>query len=287
MLSTLREMSQSMPSRWADQLLVMTAQLENGIAAGDRQGNLQLLRQQIFSLVSGYVGQTHDHGRARELFSTLTLDLIRYENGDELSLVEAFRRLASYDLFSGDLAKLSDDDVLRLLQETDYFRASENDLFSDYLTSVTRRAVKGEGDSATQQVFRNIMDSVLINESVYMPLRHVMIPLEWNDRTMFSEMWIDPDPEENKKGSSRSGGERSFLVLIKMDIQELGAFDLLINAKGETASVSLSRIRGGLFRQHPQGHRRHFGAKRPQARRHQRNGYEKARNDISGISKTF
>lgn len=238
-LRTLSEISQSLPSRWADQLTMLTASFENGMAAGDRAGNLALLRQQILPLISSYVGQTHDHGKPRELMSQLTLDMIRYENGDEKGMVQAFRRLASFDIFPQDLSRLSDSEVLRLLRETDYFKASENDLFSVYLSSLTRRALKGEGDAGTQQVFRNIMDSVLINQSVFMPLRHVMIPLEWNGRTMFSEMWIDPDAEKNKRGGSdRSGGQRSFRVLIKMDIQDMGAFDLLINTQGETTSVN-------------------------------------------------
>lgn len=237
MLRTLYDISQSLPARWAQQLLNFTAQMENGVAAGDRAGNLEILRQQVFPLVSNYVAQTHDHGRARDLLSMLTLDMIRYENGDEKSMVQAFRRLTGYDIFSSDLSKLSDGDILRLLKETDYFKASQNDLFSDYLSSIAKRALKGEGGIEKQEIFRNIMNSVLINESVFMPLRHVMIPLEWNGRTMFSEMWIDPNADGGKRGQSQSG-QQGFRVLIKMDIQNLGAFDLIISTQGETTSIN-------------------------------------------------
>ena len=41
-----------------------------------------------------------------------------------------------------------------------------------------------------------------------MDLNHIIIPLEWNDRLMFSELWVDPDEEENlKKGKGRKDNE--------------------------------------------------------------------------------
>ncbi|MCI9257161.1 MAG: hypothetical protein HFE96_04935, partial [Acutalibacter sp.] len=55
MLQTLRDMTRSLPSHWANQLTNMAAQMENGVAAGDRQGNLDILRNQVFPLISDYV----------------------------------------------------------------------------------------------------------------------------------------------------------------------------------------------------------------------------------------
>ena len=57
MLQTLRDMTRSLPSHWANQLTNMAAQMENGVAAGDRQGNLDILRNQVFPLISDYVRQ--------------------------------------------------------------------------------------------------------------------------------------------------------------------------------------------------------------------------------------
>ncbi len=104
MVRTLYDMTQSLPSHWSSRLLDTAAQLENGVAAGDRQGNLRLLREQVFPLISNYVSQTHDHGRARGLLSMLTLDMVRYENGSEQEMVAAFRHLSGYGIFPGENA---------------------------------------------------------------------------------------------------------------------------------------------------------------------------------------
>ena len=48
LLRNLERMADAMPASWAERLRDMIAQLKNGIAAGDRQGNLQLLQRGVF-----------------------------------------------------------------------------------------------------------------------------------------------------------------------------------------------------------------------------------------------
>ncbi len=45
-----------MPASWAEKLREMTARLENGIAAGDRRGNVLLLQRELFPYMADYVG---------------------------------------------------------------------------------------------------------------------------------------------------------------------------------------------------------------------------------------
>ncbi len=234
MVRTLYDMTQSLPSHWSSRLLDTAAQMENGVAAGDRQGNLQLLRDQVFPLISNYVSTTHDHGRARTLLSMLTLDMVRYENGGEQEMVTAFRHLNSYGIFPEDLNKLSDEDILRLLKGTEFSKASSSDRFADHLAQLTGRALGGEANMQMQEALRNIMASILVNESVYMPLRHLLLPFQWEDKAVFSEMWVDPDED---KGSGQAPSPR---ILIKMDIEGLGAFDLLIDNGGGRTSMNVS-----------------------------------------------
>ena len=235
MLRTLYDMTRSLPSHWSNQLSEIIGRLENGIAAHDRQGNMDLLRGGVFPLISDYVRRTHDHGMARNLLSLLTLDMVRYENGSETDLIGAFRHLGNYNIFKGDLSSLSDQDVLRLLNDTEFAKASRSDSFAERFAELAQRSLRGEGGTAAQEIFRNLLSSILINESVYMPLQHLLLPFQWDDRAVFSEMWVDPDAEH-------SGGqaEPSPRMLIKMDIEGLGAFDLLIDSQGGRTSMLVS-----------------------------------------------
>ncbi len=332
-LRTVENMARALPSRWSNQMLENAAKLENGVSAGDRQGNLKVLREQVFPLVSKYVSLTHDHGRARGLLSMLALDVARYENGSPLGLLMAMRHLASSGVFPEKFTELPDSDLLKILKNTNFFKAMDADgssktmnaggspkamnadgspkamnadgspkamnadgsfesmgadgilkemnaddifkamksggnlkelnpddilkamnasgndskeagrvnSFASRLAELANHALKGEGGVEQQDAFRNILSSILINESVYMPLNHIMLPLEWNDRLMFSEIWIDPDEDKDNPNRDYSGdGPPPLRLLIKMDVEGLGAFDLMLNAKGKDVALQLA-----------------------------------------------
>ncbi len=237
LVRTLGEMSQSLPSKWADRLTDILGRLENGVASGDRAGNLKLLQGELFPLISQYVRQTHDHGRARQLLSMLALDVTRYENGSPQGLLQSLRHLSANGVLPQELAEKGDGELMRLLRNTDFFQAARSDAFADRLADLTNVALKGQAGVAAQETFQNILSAMLINESVFMPLTHIMLPLDWNGRLMFSEMWVDPDAEQDTRGSAESPTTR---LLIKMDIEELGAFDVLLNVKDSEVALHVA-----------------------------------------------
>ena len=230
------EMTEALPGKWAQQLTDVLAQLENSIDAGDREGSLKLLREQVFSLVSKYVSATHDRGLARNLLSAMTLDVARYENGNEDAMLEALRHLASSNVLPRELAELSNPELLRVLREADFFKATQSNAFAERMAKATHRALSGEAGVDMQEAFHHIMNSVLINESVYMPLQHYMLPMNWNGKLAFSEMWVDPDAERSNRRAKEAAGPVQ-RVLIKMDIDAVGAFDVLIQNRSEGVSM--------------------------------------------------
>jgi hypothetical protein len=129
-------------------------------------------------------------GTPRELLSLLALDLARYENGSEDKLTEAFRQLAGYGTLKGMLGGIDDRALLKLLQGSQVSKDSPAAQFADHLAAAAARALRGEGSAEVQQTFRNLVSAMLINESVYMPLNHLLIPVELDGRKLFSELWV-------------------------------------------------------------------------------------------------
>lgn len=238
LLRNLTSMANAMPASWGDQLRQLLAQLENGVAAGDRRGNINLLQQQVFPLMSAYVSQTHDLGRPRELLSLLTLDLARYENGSEEKLTEAFHQLAGYGTLKGMLGDIDDKALLKLLQGNQFAKASSATQFSDHLAAAAARALRGEGSAEVQEVFRNLVSAMLINESVYMPINHYLIPLEMDGKMLFSELWVDADAEEKKDGKGQ--GEKCMRFLFKIDVQGLGLFDVVLASREREVDIMVA-----------------------------------------------
>lgn len=224
-LRALRGMAGSMPASWAQALNDLLEQMEQDMAAGDRDAVLQTLRQKVFPHMSDYVGRTHDLGTPREHLSMLMLDMVRYENGSQENLLEAFRRLVSYGTLRDQLGGITDEMLLQLLQQNSFDPNDPSNLFANSLTAAAARAISGEGDANIQSIFRQLVAAMLINESVYMPVNHFILPLEWDGKFLFSELWVDPDAEH----ADDSGRKRKCTkLLFKIDVQPLGAFDVLL-----------------------------------------------------------
>ena len=215
----LKQMADYLPKSWRGQLMELTARLENGLQAGSRTENLKLLQGEIIPYLGSYVEQTHDIGKLRTLIGLLMLDVARYENGGEEGVLAAFRQLSGYGEMLAGLNELDDAALLRLLRENSFTRAVQEDQFA-------------------REGFQELVRAFLLNESVFMPLNHMIIPLEWNGRAMYSELWVDPDAGDREKGS-RQPGQEKIQFLFKLDIQSLGYLEMTLAARQEEIELDI------------------------------------------------
>ena len=239
LLRDLQSMADAMPASWAEKLRDLTAQLQNGIAAGNRQGNLQLLQREIFPYMSSYVERTHDMGTPRALLTMLALNVARYENGSEEKLLEGFHQLSGYGTLKGQLGSIDDQSLLLLLKNRGGGDSKAVE-FSNHLASAAARAFRGEGSAEVQQAFQNLIAAMLVNESVYMPINHYLLPLEWDGRMLFSELWVDPNAEDEQNRGGDGGARNTMRFLFKMDVQGLGLFDVILAAQGTDVDVQIA-----------------------------------------------
>lgn len=190
----------------------------------NNRANAQLLKEQIIPFLGRYVSETRDLGTIRDLISLLTLNTSRYENGNVDSVAQAFQRLMEFPAFQKKFGGMSAEEFRNMLMNVDFDRAAGKAEWADSLLSIIRSGVRGEAGIENREAFMNIMNGLLINESVYMPVLHVMLPLIFNGVPVFSEMWVDPDEESGNEGSS----ERGVKLLLKFDMKEVGFFDMIM-----------------------------------------------------------
>ena len=239
-LRNMAGMADAMPASWGEKLRELMALLENGIAAGDRKGNLALIQQRVFPYMSSYVSHTHDLGTARGLLSLLALDVARYENGPLEKLLESFHQLSGYGTLKNQLGGIDDEALLQLLKNSQFAQTSAANQFADHLTAAASRALRGEGSAEMQQIFQQLVSAMLINESVYMPVNHYMIPLEMDGRMLFSELWVDPDAGEKEEGRGGGGRENTMRFLFKIDVQSLGLFDIILTSRDQEVDIRIA-----------------------------------------------
>ena len=238
LLRTLTRLTRAIPASYGNQLLAMVSELEGKMGAGDRSGALKLLQGSIMPFLAGYTSRTNDMGLSRALISLLALDVARYESGSKEGVMQAFRQLGGSAMLREKLGGVSEVDLLRLLERSRFGQASGSDRFADQLAQTAQRALRGGSGAEVQDAFRNIVSAFLINESVYMPLTHLVLPLEWQGKMMFSELWVDPDAENNLK-NGRGDRENVVRFLFKMDIQDLGFFDIVLTCQRENVDLQI------------------------------------------------
>ncbi|MPM37157.1 hypothetical protein SDC9_83763 [bioreactor metagenome] len=98
-------------------------------------------------------------------------------------------------------------------------------------------ALRGSAGAEAQGRFGAMVASLLVNESVYMPLNHFILPLVWNERMMYSEIWVDPDADRDDR--PQEDGERTLRFLLKADVEPLGLFDIVITSRGSAVDLAV------------------------------------------------
>ena len=164
----------------------------------------------------------------------LIFHAVRYENGDKGRLFRLFdNMLANRDfgrLFKGD----PEADMEQLLATGS--RESQPPLseFADNLATLLLKGANGHGGLENVQQFYNIMNGMLLNESVYMPLLHFILPFQYEDNNVMSEMWIDPDAKRDKEEDGRK-----IKLFLKFDIQGVGKFELVMLLQNHLSRLQL------------------------------------------------
>ncbi|MBQ2697787.1 MAG: hypothetical protein IJF59_03840 [Clostridia bacterium] len=238
LLRNIRGMADTMPASWGQQLDTLLAELQNSLAAGDREGTIALLQKNLFPFMSTYVETTHDMGAPRALLSLLTLDLARYENGSEKNVIDLFRQLSGYGTLKNLLGNIDDASLLQLLQQSVPEPGSKAAEFAEKLANTAAGALRGEGSAEVQQAFQNLVNAILINESVYMPVNHYILPLQQDGRMLFSELWVDPSDEQGANARSR-GGRGGIRCLFKLDVEGLGLFDVVLAMQEKNVEMAV------------------------------------------------
>lgn len=240
LLRGLNRIVSSLPRSWGAQVSDLTGQLQNSMLAGDRAGALKLLQGQIIPYLSDYISRSHDMGRVRSALSMLTLDIARYESGSQEGMLQALRRLFDHPSLRsalGDLRGSEDAALLRMLKNTPFERMGRNNPFADRLASAADMALRGSAGAEAQERFGAMVSSLLVNESVYMPLNHFILPLVWNERMMYSEIWVDPDADRDSR--TQEDEARTLRFLLKADVESLGLFDIVITSRGGSVDLAV------------------------------------------------
>lgn len=231
---------------------LMDWQAENGETAQ----NTGVLNNSLIPFLASYVSATHDYGPVREAAMMLVFQAVRYQNGEKTNLEKLFDKLLKSGgfgkLFKGDTDEALDgllktgsrqiqrptDGVSSWLAEIEggkpQAQSAQRD-FADGIANLLLKGANGQAGLENVQSFYSIMNGMLLNESVFMPLLHFLLPFQYEEKNVMSEMWVDPDA---KREDGEDSG-RKIKLFLKFDIQNLGRFELLMTMMSREAKMEL------------------------------------------------
>ena len=232
MRSTADTISNQMLSQFRDEFQGLLERMNWDAANGDTEGNTSLLNDTIIPFLSKYISRTHDYGAVRDSVMLFILHAVKYENGSDASLDQLLERL----LGSKEFMALYEGDVQSDLQAA-MDKAAGNEpeaFFADKFSQFLELGSKGGAGLENIQQYYTAFQGFLLNESVYMPLLHFLVPFTYQGTDVMSEVWVDPDAE-----SEQEGGGRKIKMMFKFHIQQLGNFDMALEFQDRKTNLQL------------------------------------------------
>ncbi|WP_394523094.1 hypothetical protein [Lacrimispora sp. JR3] len=233
---TIKDMENYVFKQTKEQMEELLKELDLSAGEGDTAHNSTLLKEKILPFLGRYIAMNHDMGTIRDKISLLTVLMSRYENGDKEEVMQAFSKLTGYQGFRKFFGGMTVDEFGHLLSQVDMDQAAGKNEWADKFLDFLRTGVSGGTGLENKQMFHQMLQSLLLSESVYMPLLHLAFPVDINGKKLFSEMWIDPDEEGS---STQAGVKRVARIFVKFDIRDLGQFKLLLLYGENTAALQL------------------------------------------------
>ncbi len=200
-------------------------------ANGDTAYNTSVLNGRLIPFLSDYISKTHDYGAVRDAVMLLIFHAVRYENGNSSQLEQLLEKL----LMNREFADRYQGDALADLRSVlAAYQQSQGRETADMLAAALLRGANGQAGLENIQQYYNMLNGMLLNESVYMPMIHMLFPFRYRDKQVMSEAWIDPDAEHGTEGG------RKVKLFLKFDIQGLGKFELTALVQNKRAGIGLA-----------------------------------------------
>ena len=94
--------------------------------------------------------------------------------------------------------------------------------FPELFSKLLQKGTEGSTGSESIDRYYQVLNHLLMNESVYMPLLHLLVPFRYQGKNVLSEMWVDPDADRKNPDDIKKQK-----LFIKFNIQNVGAFELI------------------------------------------------------------
>lgn len=236
-ITNLKQIGNSMPKSYTTQLDALISKLLTSQPTANLDFNLKTLKNEVIPFLSNYIGITNDFGKARETITLLINNIARLNTSSRDGVITSFVELLDFCKFSFDM---SDNEIEQLkqnfAQQMGKMKHPENELF-DTVAKLLSEGTSKDQSYTNRTLYKEISTSLLLDNSVFMPLNHLFLPINYNGKFMFSELWVEKDSEHKIKTVDQKPITR---MMINFDIKGVGFFEAVLWLSEDVIDVELN-----------------------------------------------
>ena len=203
--------------------------------------NLALLKEKIIPLLGKYVSKTNDYGKSREAISMLLHNTSILNVSTQENLSQKFEQLLHYCKYSLNLPDTTINRMKFLFAGEIAVRrenSTDNAFCKAFLSLLSHAGGKDSPAGTDAAALHDICQSVLLDNSVYMPFQHIFLPVSIDGRFLFTQIWIEK--KETGTVHGKAAIRKPSAVYLTFEIQDLGYFEASMQVLGKQVSMNLS-----------------------------------------------
>lgn len=223
----LKEIMGYVPQSYRQELEQQVGLLPTATDQESIHSSLSLLKEKILPLLGKYISDFNDFGEIRGKVSLLMHNVSRLNVGSPEELISRFEALMGYCQYKTNIPSLELSRLRLLLMKGMHQPQQLKNDFLDALIKVLFASNQENLSPTRQTMLNDTVNTILLNNSVYMPFTHLFLPIQYNNAFLFSEIWIEKQEEREREKSADSNNKPVNLYLA-FDIEGLGHFKMSI-----------------------------------------------------------
>lgn len=242
-LRDLKSIGEQIPKDYGAELGKLAEKVGGERPGDSAPANLQVLKKEILPLLCRYVSRSNDYGKSRENISLLLHHITMLEAGVKENVADSFRKLIDYAKFGLNLPEDTVNSVQALFAgELAKTRRKPQNGFLDSLVSLLTQQGQQTDETRSgsgQSVYRDVCNALLLDNSVYMPFTHLFLPLVYDGRFLFAQIWVEKNGGDDGDAAQASAPGRPLRVYLSFEIQDLGHFEATVALAGNKAELAV------------------------------------------------
>lgn len=235
--STLKSIEHNLPKPLRETFESIINNLIYDKSANSTDINLKTLKSDILPFLGKYISKMNDFGIIRDYVSVLIHNIVRLENGEMDNFSLNIDNLFNYMSHSLSLDEDKITQLKNLLIKSFNEGSSPTNKVLDKFFKLLDAGVNKSSSVINQGTFESINNALLLNKSVFIPILHMFIPLQFNNSLMFSELWINRETEHNTNNSYEK--IERYTVFVNFEINILGYFEATMTLQDKDIKLDL------------------------------------------------